>query len=141
MNTIRNLICSIALICLFFNSCSETKMITSSDITASSPPITENKKIFIKDRTGKLWDITHAKNKYGFQPQFFQFGLGPFAIRPLMNPDMCHPGDEGFPIANANHPVIGVQIGNESHAYPLRILKSFEVVNTNINKQPVAPSY
>ena len=37
----------------------------------------------ITDRTGKTWDVTHAFEEYSFNPQSFQYGLGPFAITPL----------------------------------------------------------
>lgn len=38
-------------------------------------------RLYIKDSTGKSWDVTHAQ-KYGLQPSEFQLGLGPYAIPP-----------------------------------------------------------
>ena len=52
---------------------------------------------FITDRTGKRWDVAHAA-KYGLVPAGFQFGLGPLAIRPLIEPGMIFPGDREYPV-------------------------------------------
>ena len=31
-------------------------------------------KIYITDQTGKQWEISHAVNKYGMQPENWQYG-------------------------------------------------------------------
>ena len=31
--------------------------------------------VYIVDQTGKKWDVTHAQEKYGMDPEKFQFGL------------------------------------------------------------------
>ena len=124
-----------------FQQCSETTEIAGSNAGQVTPPIHEGQKIYIQDRTGKRWDVTHAQKKYGLLAQNFQFGLGPFAIRPINNPEMCKPGDPGYPSFNNEEQVIGVQIGTDIHAYPLSLLRSFEVVNTIIGDEHVSPAY
>ena len=84
-------------------------------------------KIFIKDNTGKNWDVTHAVNKYGFVPENFQFGLGPFAIRPILEPKMLNPEENGYPGNNEDFLVIGTTFNNDTRAYPLHVLSQHEV--------------
>ena len=43
-------------------------------------------RVVIKDRTGKEWDVTHARDNYGLNPSQYQYGIGPFAIPPILNP-------------------------------------------------------
>jgi len=57
--------------------------------------------VVLVDQTGKEWDITTAVWKYGFEVERFEFGLGPRAIRPLIEPDMLSPGDFGYPSNDA----------------------------------------
>jgi hypothetical protein len=102
---------------------------------------TDSGKIFIKDRTGKKWDITHAVNKYGFEPNKFQFGLGPFAIRPILNPEFLSPVDQNYPSNSANDLVIGTVINEITRAYPLSILVSHEVANDDFDRTYVAVAY
>ncbi len=58
-------------------------------------------KIYITDRTGKKWNVTHATENYGFETGNFQYGLGPFAITPINNPEMISPGEPGSPDDNS----------------------------------------
>jgi len=119
----------ICLICLAINfSC------TSTD----SPQITQKvdddstETIFIEDRTGKLWDITHAVNTWNMNPDFFRFGLGPNAIQPLNDPEFLRAGDRGFPVETGDFPIIGVNFEGEQRAYPISIVLRFEIVNDHI---------
>ena len=58
----------------------------------------------ITDRTGKQWDITYAVQNYGFDPDGFQFGLGPDAIKPILDPQIVCEGEDG--IRRARHGIL-----------------------------------
>ncbi len=100
-----------------------------------------NERIFIVDRTGKEWDVTHAVKKYGMKAEDFQFGLGPFSITPLDHPPMISPGDPGYPGSRENFLVIGVRLNNDIRAYPIGTMLCFEVANETIGQQEVAVAY
>ena len=100
-----------------------------------------NEEIYIVDRTGRKWDITHAVNKYGFKPGRFQFGLGPFAIPPIEEPEFFVPGDPGYPREDETFLVIGTTIHNDSRAYPIFVLKSHEIVDEVFDSTYVAVAY
>jgi hypothetical protein len=97
--------------------------------------------IFIKDNTGKSWNVTHAVNEYGFIPQQFQFGLGPFAIRPILNPKMLNPGESGYPGNSESFLVIGATIDGDTRAYPLNVLSGHEVADEEFETAHVAVAY
>ena len=86
-------------------------------------------RIFIVDQTGKEWDITHAVRVYGMRPEYWQFGLGPYAIRPIIDPKFLSLGDRGYPRSDESHLVIGTTIGGESRAYSTNDLNAHEVVD------------
>jgi hypothetical protein len=98
-------------------------------------------KIFIEDRTGKSWDVTHAVNNYGFIPEQFQFGLGPFAIRPILNPKMLERGEFGYPGVDDERLIIGTTINGDTRAYPLNVLNNHEVVDEQFDSTYVAVAY
>lgn len=98
-------------------------------------------KIFIVDRTGKKWDITHAVNHYGFKSERFQYGLGPEAIPPILNPRHFEPGDPDYPPDNAPTIVLGVAIGDDARAYPLNVMYRHEVVNERFAARHLAVAY
>lgn len=126
----------IPLIILFLISCQDS-------VPTATAPLTFRKsgeKILIRDRTGKEWDITHAVNKYGFDPAGFQYGLGPDAIKPINNPQFFNPGDAGFPRPD-DFLVIGTTINGDSRAYPINILKSHEIVNEKFVSTHVSVAY
>ena len=100
--------------------------------------VTQNGKIFIVDRTGKHWDVTHAVEEYGFVANQFQFGLGPNAIRPILNPEMVSPGESGYPGAGETFLIIGTTIGGESRAYRISHLNFHEVVDESFGDVHVA---
>ena len=97
--------------------------------------------VYIIDQTGKKWDISHAVASYGFKPEKFQFGLGPNAIKPIMNPEMICPGEPGYPDETENGIVIGVSLDEPLRAYPLNIMATHEIANENIEGTHVAVAY
>ena len=97
--------------------------------------------IFIVDNTGKEWDVTHAANVYGMQPDRFQFGLGPNAIKPIQNPKFLNPGDPGYPADNDDRLVIGSVLNGVNRAYPIDVLSSHEIVDDLFGDAHVAVAY
>jgi hypothetical protein len=95
----------------------------------------------IEDQTGKRWDVTHARNAYGFQPSLFRYGLGPEAIRPINNPNMLLPGEPGYPAPKSTRVLIGVALGDAVRAYPLDVLGWHEVVNERFGDAYLAVGY
>ena len=98
-------------------------------------------KIYITDRTGKNWDVTHAVENYGFETGNFQYGLGPYAIMPINNPEMISPGKSNYPDDNSTETIIGLNIDGDARAYPIRILSRHEVVNDRVGDKNVAVVY
>jgi hypothetical protein len=97
--------------------------------------------IYIKDNTGKSWNVTHAVNEYGFVPENFQFGLGPFAIQPILNPRMVNEGEAGYPSNNDESLVIGTTLNGDTRAYPLNVLSRHEVADEKFDSTYVAVAY
>ena len=142
----------IVVLILMVISCRET--VTLTDITQATvitevdttkddqgTDSTNNQKIWIVDRTGKKWDITHAVDRYEFVPENFQFGLGPYAIEPVNDPKMLTPEDDGYPDSGDDQLVIGVKLNGHVRAYPLRYLVDYEVVNERFEDALVAVTY
>jgi hypothetical protein len=129
------------LILLF--SCRETSTISIVDdaTVKVSPDTSDSSRIFIIDHTGKEWDVTHAVNEYDFNPKNFQYGLGPFAIRPILEPNLLSPDDPGYPSVNESERVIGTVINGIARAYPLSILRNHEVVDEQFGPTYVAVAY
>jgi hypothetical protein len=107
----------------------------------SDPDSSGDSSIFIVDYTGKQWDITHAVNEYGFKAEQFQYGLGPYAIRPILEPEMLSPGEEGYPASDDNNTIVGVVLEGEVRAYPLDILRRYEIADEIMGKKHVAVGY
>jgi len=103
--------------------------------------IRSGEKIFIVDRTGKKWDVTHAVNQYGFQADQFQFGLGPNAIPPLLNPQFLNPGEPGYPANFDETLIIGTRIKGDARAYPIFMMKTYEIVDEEFDSTFVAVAY
>jgi hypothetical protein len=101
----------------------------------------EDEKIYIVDRTGKKWDVTHAKERYGMEPGKFQFGLGPNAIRPILNAKMLSPGDKGYPDSGKEFLVLGTTLNGSTRAYPITIMSSFEIADEQFGDAHVAVAY
>ena len=101
----------------------------------------EEEKVFITDHTGKSWDVTHAVRKYGMEPSMFGNGLGPFAIKPIINASMLSPGDLNYPLDSQGILVIGTSLNGFTRAYPIEILSRFEVANEKFGEAHVAVAY
>jgi len=102
---------------------------------------TEKGKIFIVDRTGERWDITHAVKRYKMPAEYFQFGLGRNVIQPILNPQMLHPGDSGYPDDSAKRIILGTTIEGDSRAYPLEVLSKHEIANEEFEGVYAAVAY
>jgi hypothetical protein len=114
---------------------------TNPQTTPPAETVEEDDRIFIVDRTGKKWDVTFAKEKYGMEPSNFQYGLGPNAIKPVLNPVMLSPGDEGYPDPSETFLVVGVQFNGHTRAYPLKYIISHEIVDERFDQDFVAVGY
>lgn len=97
--------------------------------------------IVIVDQTGKSWDITHAERTYGMLRQNWGYGLGPNAIRPIVNPRFYSPGDDNYPEASDGLEIIGVTIDGDARAYSTWQLSKHEVVNDIVGGRHVAVTY
>ncbi len=109
--------------------------------TVENPSQSEDTTITITDRTGKVWDVTHAVLKYGFKADEFQFGVGPNTIRPIIAPRFLEPNDPGYPDSSGNFLVIGANINGDKRAYPISVLNHHEVVDEKFGDQHVAVAY
>jgi hypothetical protein len=128
------IIIMITLLC-FVNACDFVDPVPSAEV------VRRDGKIFIKDQTGKEWDVTHAVNHYGFDPNKFDHGLGPFAISPIQNPSMLHPGQNGYPSADQGFTVLGTEINGIARAYPLDVMIRHEIANERFTSTYVAVAY
>jgi hypothetical protein len=97
--------------------------------------------VILIDETGKRWDVTTAVNKYGFEVDRFESGLGPRAIEPLIEPEMLSPGDSGYPAGDAPFPVIGTTINGDARAYGKLDLTDNEIVDDWVGEAPVVVAY
>ena len=107
----------------------------------SSHVLREGDRVFIVDRTEKRWEVTHAEKVYGFKPEEFQFGLGPNAIKPVLNPEMLCAGDAGYPLADETPLVMGVDFMGYQRAYPIDVMSRYEVANEIFGAAHVAVAY
>ncbi len=96
--------------------------------------------LVIRDRTGKTWDVTHAQN-YAMVPSGFQYGLGPFTITPIMDPQMLSPGDQNYPPKDDNFLVMGTSLNGFTRAYPINVMSRHEVANEQFGEAHVAVAY
>jgi hypothetical protein len=128
---------------LVLHSCDreENLQVEQLDLPDTLSDGNDGKKIFITDKTGKRWDITHAVDTYGMNPSRFRFGLGPDAIRPINNPQFITSSDPNFPVSNGQFAVIGVNFSGDARAYPIRALTNREVVNDRSGSIAFAPVY
>jgi hypothetical protein len=97
--------------------------------------------IFIKDKTGKNWEVTHAVNNYGFDADRFRAGLGPSAIPPIIDPKMLNRGDFGFPKNDETFLIIGTTLNGDTRAYSLDALSRHEVADERFDSTYVAVAY
>lgn len=83
----------------------------------------------ITDRTGREWDVTHARDVYDMNPDYFNFGLGIGAIPSVDDPTVLEEGDAGYPDADSQIQVFGVDRNGEQRAYSVSALTRHEVFN------------
>lgn len=82
----------------------------------------------ITDRTGRQWDVTHARDRYGMDPAFFNFGLGVGAIASVDSPVHVTSGEPGYP-RTENLAVFGTNWQQSRRAYAVADLVRHEVFN------------
>ena len=96
---------------------------------AEPPSSVEKNRIIITDRTGREWDVTHAREVYGMNPDYFNYGLGIGAIPSVDDPTVLEQGDPGYPDSDSRIPVFGVNHNGEQRAYSVIALSRHEVFN------------
>jgi hypothetical protein len=97
--------------------------------------------VVLVDQTGMEWDVSTAIWKYGFEVERFEFGLGPRAIEPILEPEMLSPGDRNYPGDDATFLVIGAAINGDVRAYGKFDVIQNEVVDEYIGGTAVAVAY
>jgi len=102
---------------------------SSSDTETNNTGDLNSAPVFITDRTGRQWDVTHARNFYGMEPEYFNFGLGVGAIISADNPRIISRNDSGFPDSSNEMAIFGVDHNEEQRAYAVSDLTSHEVFN------------
>lgn len=103
---------------------------------AAAQIIEDKDQTYLIDQTGERWDITQAVS-IGFEPRYFEFGIGRNAFRPLSESDWSNSvGNNG-----ANFRIIGIADNNEAHAYSVSKLARHEIANTMLASDPIAVGY
>ena len=102
------------------------------------------KPIYLVDRYGERFDITHAVQHYNMRKQWFEFGIGKNTIQPINHPDMIEPGESGYPSSSgwgSGPRVIGTSIDGDERSYPVDVLIRHEVCNETIGNTQAAVAY
>ena len=132
-----NIVISVVILsALLFTACTiQTPSPTPSPIPAPTPapapapePESENPAV-IRDRTGRLWDVTHARDVYDMNPDYFNYGLGIGAIPSVDAPTILEEGAPGYPSSDSRIQVFGVNHNGEQRAYSVSALSRHEVFN------------
>jgi ABC-type Fe3+-hydroxamate transport system substrate-binding protein len=103
--------------------------IVSSCSTAKEPIDGQTDRVTITDFAGRQWDVTHARDVYDMNPDYFNFGLGIGAIPSVDNPTILEEGDPGYPEADSLIRVFGVNHNGEQRGYNINDLSLHEVFN------------
>lgn len=82
----------------------------------------------ITDRAGRRWDVTHARERYGMNPEYFNFGLGVGAIPSVDTPRYISEGESGYP-ERGDLDVFGLAYQGTHRAYAVGELTRHEVFN------------
>ena len=85
--------------------------------------------VFIRDRTGRVWDVTHARDVYDMNPHYFNYGLGVGAIPSVDSPTVLEETEPGYPSSNSQIKVFGIDHNGEQRAYSVSALTRHEVFN------------
>ena len=83
----------------------------------------------ITDRTGREWDVSHARDVYDMNPVYYNYGLGIGAISSVDNPVIIEEGDPDYPKQDSDIQVFGVNHNGEQRGYNVRDLAGHEVFN------------
>jgi hypothetical protein len=83
----------------------------------------------ITDRAGREWDVTHARDYYNMNPDYFNYGLGINVIPSVDDPIVLKEGDLGYPDPDSSIQVFGITHNNEQRAYSVSALSRHEVFN------------
>jgi len=123
-----------AIAAVIFSACTtETPVTPPTSVPTPAPiPAPESKSenpAVIRDRTGRVWDVTHARDVYDMNPDYFNYGLGTGAIPSVDDPTVLEEGDPGYPNADSRTPVFGVDNNGEQRAYSVSALARHEVFN------------
>jgi hypothetical protein len=119
----------VAVAAVVFIACtSETRGPVSTPIP-TTPKIAQENLAIITDRTGREWDVTHARDVYGMNPDYFNYGLGVGAIPSVDEPTILEEGDPDYPSVDSRTPVFGVDHNGEQRAYSVNALTQHEVFN------------
>jgi ABC-type Fe3+-hydroxamate transport system substrate-binding protein len=106
---------------------------TPSPVPAPAPsPVPETERespAIITDSTGREWDVTHARDVYNMNPDYFNYGLGIGAIPSVDEPTVLEEGDPGYPDPDSPIHVFGVNHNGEQRAYSVSALSRHEVFN------------
>ena len=115
-----------AVVSIIFTAC-------TSEVPGPTPtpiPETGNKNpAIITDHTGREWDVTYARDVYGMNPEYFNYGLGIGAIPSVDAPIALEEGAAGYPDSDSRIQVFGVNHNSEQRAYDVRALTRHEVFN------------
>ncbi len=134
---------------VFLSACGSDKITVENlqnpnqedEVITDVPVQTDSTDIFIVDATGKKWEIGHAVRQYGFEPGKFQFGLGPNAIPPILEPIMIWPGQLGYPDNGSTFLVLGISLEEDARAYSIERLSFSEVADEKFGDVHVAVAY
>jgi hypothetical protein len=98
-------------------------------ITGCIPETSGTPPGIITDRTGRDWDVTHARDVYSMNPSYFNYGLGIGAIPSVDDPTVFEEGDSGYPDPDSRIQVFGINRNGEQRAYSVSALTRHEVFN------------
>ena len=94
-----------------------------------------------EDRTGKVWDLTFARDEVGMNSASFSGGGGIGSFPIVTDPQMLYEGDAGYPADDDDFLVIGVDMNGSARAYSINALTGVEVINGHFGDDYVAVAY
>ncbi len=97
--------------------------------------------IILVDRHGEGFDVTSAVLEYNMSLTWWEFGIGRFTIRPIIDPLMIGEGEVGYPIDSNLTEIVGVQFGDDVRAYKIGDIMNREAVDDVVDGMPIAVIY
>ena len=94
-----------------------------------------------EDATGKVWDLTFARDEIGMNSSSFTGGGGIGSFPIVTDAKMLYDGDEGFPADDDDTLLIGVAMNGSARAYAISSLTGVEVVNEHFGDDYFAVAY